>query len=86
MTLTPGRYVQEIRKKFQDALGDAGTAAEEAISSIRTVRSFSGEPKAKQTYGKEIDKSYFFGKRIAIASGVFNGIVGIIMQVCTSFW
>ncbi|XP_071502591.1 uncharacterized protein [Diadema antillarum] len=75
-----GRYVQRFRKKFQDALGDAGTAAEEAISSIRTVRSFSGESKANSTYGKEIDSSYYYGKSIAIASGVFNGIVGIVMQ------
>ncbi|XP_041457068.1 ABC transporter B family member 27-like [Lytechinus variegatus] len=75
-----GRYVQNFQKNFQDALGDAGTAAEEALSSIRTVRSFIGEPKAIQSYEKEIDKSYFFGKRISAANGVFNGIVGLVMQ------
>lgn len=75
-----GRYVQGIQKSFQDALGDAGTAAEEAISSIRTVRSFNGERKATQSYDKEIDKSYRFGFKIAGASGVFNGIVGLVMQ------
>eukprot|EP00057_Strongylocentrotus_purpuratus_P013698 XP_011668172.1 PREDICTED: ABC transporter B family member 1 [Strongylocentrotus purpuratus] len=75
-----GRYVQVIQKNFQDALGDAGTAAEEALSSIRTVRSFIGEPKAIQSYEKEIGKSYHYGKRIAAANGVFNGIVGLVMQ------
>ncbi|XP_071946637.1 uncharacterized protein [Antedon mediterranea] len=75
-----GKFVKGISKKFQDALGDASTVAEESISSIRTVRSFTSEPKAMKMYNKEIDHSYGFGKKIALAAGIFNGIIGIVAQ------
>ncbi|XP_072024782.1 uncharacterized protein [Amphiura filiformis] len=75
-----GKFVMGIQKSFQDALAGAGTAAEENISSIRTVRSFCGEAKAQEGYGKEIDKSYTYGKKLAIASGLFNGLLGIVAQ------
>ena len=74
-------FIRNIQKNFQDALADAGTVAEESISSIRTVRSFSGENKANTGYGKEIDRSYGFGKSLATASGLFNGLIGIGAQV-----
>ena len=76
--------MKTIRKNFQDALGNAGTAAEESISSIRTVRSFTGEKKSQTTYDKEIELSYKYGKSLALLTGVFNGIIGIISQVCIS--
>lgn len=76
-----GWFVQNLRKKFQDALADAGTAAEEAISSIRTVRSFVGEDKAYNSYSNEIQNSYGHGKNMAIATGVFNGLIGSVSQV-----
>ncbi|PIK50618.1 putative ABC transporter B family member 1 [Apostichopus japonicus] len=75
-----GWFVQNLRKKFQDALADAGTAAEEAISSIRTVRSFVGEDKAYNSYSNEIQNSYGHGKNMAIATGVFNGLIGSVSQ------
>ena len=39
------------------------------FASIRTVRSFVGEPKASNTYGEDIDKSYKVGKKLAIVQG-----------------
>lgn len=61
--------MQRKRKEFQDKLADAGTQAEEALSSIRTVRMFSGEKKANDLYGKDIEKSYQVGKQLALAQG-----------------
>ena len=61
--------MQKKRKEFQDRLGDAGTQAEEALSSIRTVRMFSGEEKARELYGREVDRSYRVGKKLALAQG-----------------
>lgn len=61
-----------MRQKFQDRLADAGTLAEENISSIRTVRSFAGENKASSLYGDEVQKSYEVGKKLAIAYGKFT--------------
>ncbi|XP_019619825.1 PREDICTED: ABC transporter B family member 1-like [Branchiostoma belcheri] len=73
-----GKYVQGIRKAFQDELAAASTVAEESISSIRTVRMFSGEEKSKRDYNKSVDKSYGWGKKLALAGGGFNGIVGVV--------
>lgn len=75
-----GRFAQSLQKKFQDALGEASTAAEESISSIRTVRSFVGESKAYDSYSKEIANSYKFGKSLAVWAGVFNGLIGTVSQ------
>ncbi|XP_076434803.1 uncharacterized protein LOC143274764 [Babylonia areolata] len=71
-----GKFVQKKRKEFQDRLADAGTQAEEALSSVRTVRMFSGEPKVKELYGAEIDRSYRVGSALALAQGAFDGLIG----------
>lgn len=73
-----GKFVKKMRQKFQDRLADAGTLAEENISSIRTVRSFAGENKASSLYGDEIQKSYEVGKKLAVAYGAFEGLVGLL--------
>ena len=65
-------------KKFQDKLGEAGTVAEESLSSVRTVRSFSGEPKTIQNYSKEIDESYRIGKLVALAQGILELVITFI--------
>ncbi|XP_063448841.1 ABC transporter B family member 1-like [Mytilus trossulus] len=75
-----GKFVQKMQKKFQDKLGDAGTVAEETLSSVRTVRSFSGEAKTVNNYGKEINESYDIGKKLALASGGFQGLIGLLAQ------
>ncbi|ESP02536.1 hypothetical protein LOTGIDRAFT_171935 [Lottia gigantea] len=73
-----GRYLKKVRKEFQDRLADAGTTAEESISSIRTVRSFSGETKAIKAYGSDVDKSYKEGSKLAAAQGLFDGTIGLL--------
>ena len=61
--------MKNLRKRFQDFLAEASTTAEETISSIRTVRSFTGEDKALTMYASDIDKSYNVGKKLSLASG-----------------
>lgn len=58
-----------MRKRFQDKLAEAGTQAEESISSVRTVRSFSGELKSSSEYEKLVMESYGIGKKLAMAEG-----------------
>ena len=67
--LSQGNYIKRLRKKFQDKLGEAGTIAEESISSIRTVRSFSNEEKSMDEYGVKIDESFALGKKMAMTIG-----------------
>ena len=61
--------MKNLRQQFQDRLGDAGTQAEETLSSIRTVRTFTGEKKVEGLYGGDVDKSYDVGKELAAAGG-----------------
>lgn len=64
--------MKKLRKTFQDKLADAGTVAEECISSIRTVRSFNGEQKATENYEAEIMGSYAIAKKLALVTGTRN--------------
>ena len=66
-----GAYVRNMQKKFQDDLAKSATNAEETLSSMRTVRSFSQEPKADADYAKGIDASFEVGKKLSLASGNF---------------
>ena len=66
--------MKRLRKKFQDRLADAGTVAEECISSVRTVRAFNGDKKVVADYDREIMKSYDVAKKIAFGTGM--GSVG----------
>jgi len=75
-----GAYVRTQQKIFQDELAASATSAEETISSIRTVRSFSQESKSASEYNRAIDKSYDAGKKLSLASGFFNLGIGILTQ------
>jgi len=73
-----GRWIQKLQKRFQDELANATSVAEEVISNMRTVRSFSKESKSQTTYGNAIHKSYLIGTQIAIGYGAFQGILGFV--------
>ncbi|KAL5016506.1 hypothetical protein ScPMuIL_006095 [Solemya velum] len=83
-----GKFLKKLSKDFQDHLADGGTQAEECISSIRTVRSFTGEEKATSAYSVEIDKSYATGKKLAFAYGAFQGIIGLLVYgaIALALW
>src|SRR5262249_51050968 len=53
-----GRKMQRLSRASQDALADSGTLAEEALSSMRTVRAFAHERGEVGRYGEAVDKSY----------------------------
>lgn len=73
-----GAFVRDVQKSFQDELAKSASSAEETISAIRTVRSFSQEPKANQEYGEAIDNSFMSGSKLSLASGVFNAIIAVL--------
>jgi len=75
--------MKKLRKGFQDRLADAGTQAEENLSSIRTVRTFSGETKACNSYGADVDKSYDMGKKLSMLGGEHKCVVCLIVESCT---
>ena len=65
-----GRFLKSLRKKFQDKLAEANNVAEETISNIRTVRSFSNESKMNRFYERDINKSYRLGRTLGILIGI----------------
>ena len=68
----PGRFLKVLRKHFQDKLAHANSTAEESISNVVTVRSFSNEHKMVQGYGKDIDASYKLGKKLSFLVGMLS--------------
>ncbi|THG06479.1 hypothetical protein TEA_011806 [Camellia sinensis var. sinensis] len=58
----------------QRAYSLARTVAEQAIGSIRTVESFSGERQAINTYKKSLIKAYRSGVQVGLALGLGLGV------------
>ncbi|MEE2777137.1 MAG: ABC transporter transmembrane domain-containing protein [Acidobacteriota bacterium] len=73
-----GRMFRRISKQVQDALAAAGAIAEEVISGIRTVRSFSREQQEVDRYGGAVDESFRLAAKRALAIGGFSGIMGFV--------
>ena len=76
-----GKKVKTLRKLFQDSLAEASTTAEESISNIRTVRTFSREDKCTDEYAVDIQKSYVQGASLAKWIGGFAGFAGLLVQM-----
>ncbi|EGG15734.1 RasGTPase-activating protein [Cavenderia fasciculata] len=76
-----GKKVRLLGKQFQDELAKSSTTGEEVISNIRTVKAFSREEKFINIYSKDVHGSYLIGKTLALANGVFAGVVSIIAQI-----
>lgn len=69
-------------KCLQDTLAEATNVAEERISNIRTVKSFSREFLEIQRYREKIDSVFMLAKKESLAKGVFYGMV--ILNPCTN--
>jgi ABC transporter fused permease/ATP-binding protein len=68
-----GRRVRRLAKEVQDALAAAGEVAEEAISSLRTVRSFDAEGREVERYGAAVRRAFEAARRRIRAGSAFMG-------------
>lgn len=66
-----GRQIRKLSKTFQDLVADANASAEEAISGIRVVKSFTAEALETERYRKQVQASYDLAKRRALIRGFF---------------
>jgi ABC transporter fused permease/ATP-binding protein len=66
-----GRKVRKLSKDVQDALASASEVAEEAISGIRTVRSFTAEKAETNRYANRVHGAYELAKKRVYAGGSF---------------
>ena len=74
-----GRRLRKISTKFQDFVASANATAEEAITGIRVVKSFTSEALEIKRYSKEIGESYRMALRRARIRAIF--IPSIIMAM-----
>lgn len=87
-----GKFIKRLSKKTQDKLGTANTIAEESISSIWTIKSYTGERLGIQKYShalQEVVKTAVHAAtfRAAFISfiivAIFGGIVGVMWYGAT---
>ncbi|KAL7178442.1 hypothetical protein ACSBR2_031559 [Camellia fascicularis] len=71
----------KMTSRGQRAYSLARTVAEQAIGSIRTVESFSGERKAINRYKKSLIKAYRFGVQVGLALGLGLGVFLFLMYI-----
>ncbi|CAH0392928.1 unnamed protein product [Bemisia tabaci] len=72
-----GRFVRKITKAVQDSLADATQVAEERISNIRTVKTFSQEEKEMSYYNSKMATVLELAEKESVAKGVFYGMTGL---------
>jgi ATP-binding cassette subfamily B protein len=66
-----GRRVRKLSRDVQDALASANEVAEEAISGIRTVRSFAAEGAESSRYSARTQNAYALAKKRVLAGASF---------------
>ncbi len=71
-----GRKLRALSTEFQDRIAEANASAEEAITSVRVVKSFTAEGLESERYGTLINASYRIAlKRAAFRAAFFSGII-----------
>lgn len=69
-----GRRIHGIAKAVQDALAKANEAAQEALSSVRTVRSFGAEARESGRYRERVWKVFAAARRQTIVVSLFGAV------------
>ncbi|XP_039158012.1 ABC transporter B family member 15 [Eucalyptus grandis] len=76
-----GRTLLIIARKIREEYSKAGTIAEQAVSSIRTVYAFVGESKTLSKFSKALEGSVKLGLRQGLARGLAIGSNGIVFAI-----
>ncbi|KAG8637944.1 ABC transporter B family member 15 [Manihot esculenta] len=76
-----GRTLMGLARKIREEYKKAGTIAEQAISSIRTVYAFVGESKTIEAYSTALDFSVKLGLRQGLAKGLAIGSNGVVFAI-----
>ncbi|KAI4351539.1 hypothetical protein L6164_005897 [Bauhinia variegata] len=76
-----GRTLMELARKIKGEYNQAGTIAEQAISSIRTVYSFVGESKTMDAFSDALQGSVKLGLRQGLAKGLAIGSNGVVFAI-----
>jgi len=71
-----GQAIRKISRQVQDALAASTAVAEEALSSIRTVRAFAREDHESRRYEEAVDTSFKLARLRARYGATFQGVIG----------
>ncbi|KAK9511846.1 hypothetical protein O3M35_000427 [Rhynocoris fuscipes] len=77
MAIMYGRFIRKMTRKVQDSLAEATQVAEERISNIRTVKSFSKEDMEIYIYNEKMEQILKLAKKESLARGIFFGMAGL---------
>ncbi|XP_041981703.1 ATP-binding cassette sub-family B member 10, mitochondrial [Aricia agestis] len=72
-----GRFVRSITRQLQDSLAETSELAEEKISNIKTVKTFSKENKECESYAQKIENILQLAYKESLAVGSFYGLTGL---------
>ncbi|EEF44966.1 multidrug resistance protein 1, 2, putative [Ricinus communis] len=76
-----GRTLMGLARKMREEYNKAGTIAEQAISSIRTVYAFVGESKIISAYSSALECSVKLGLKQGLAKGLAIGSNGVVFAI-----
>ena len=76
-----GRTLMGLARKIREEYNQAGTVAEQAISSIRTVYSFVGESKTIAAFSDALQGSVKLGLKQGLAKGLAIGSNGVVFAI-----
>jgi ATP-binding cassette subfamily B (MDR/TAP) protein 1 len=82
------KFTIQSTSKGQDSYSKAGSIAEQAFSSIRTIVAFGGQKRETNAYVKQLDDAYLVGKRRSFATGIGLGVFMLILfsTYALAFW
>ncbi|TMX01574.1 hypothetical protein EJD97_024255 [Solanum chilense] len=73
-----GSLLMKLAMKMKDTYGIAGSIAEQAISSIRTVYSYVGESQTVSRYSRALEESMKLGLKQGFTKGLLIGSMGMV--------
>jgi ATP-binding cassette subfamily B protein len=69
-----GARVKSLSRAASEALADSASVADEAVTNIRTLKSFVREGPAATRYERRAERAFRLAGRIAIATGLLDGL------------
>lgn len=70
---TIGRRIRRVSREVQDAVAEANASAEEALSGVRVVQSFTAEPLERGRYGAGVQLSFLAALKRARLQALMSG-------------
>jgi ABC-type multidrug transport system fused ATPase/permease subunit len=83
-----GRYLARLSRKTQDALAEGSAAAEEALGSLRTVRSFAAEERERERFEQRLTDTFKLALERNKVTAAFAGLAtfGLYAAVALVLW